>query len=83
MGREAMEGGCNGNNFDAEFAKGAKFRRGRTGNGNNLNAEGAEVSRRAQNKRKQGVARFAYATAAAGGRRREAALEARLGSMPM
>ena len=83
MGREAIEGECNRNNFDAQFTKGAEFRRGRTSNGNKLNAEGAEVSRRAQNKRKQGVARFAYATAAAGGRRREAALEARLGSMPM
>ena len=30
-----MEGECNGNNLDAEFAKGAKFRGGRTGNGNN------------------------------------------------
>jgi hypothetical protein len=38
-----MEGkNCNDNNLDAEFAKGAEFRRGRTGNGKGLNAEGAE-----------------------------------------
>jgi len=43
LGREAMEGkNCNDNNLDAEFAKGAEFRRGRTGNGKGLNAEGAE-----------------------------------------
>ena len=56
MGREAMEGECNRNNFDAQFTKGAEFRRGRTSNGNKLNAEGAEVSRRAQRKAGNGRA---------------------------
>ena len=40
MGREAIEGECNGNNFDAKFTKRAEFRRGRTSNGKSLKCGG-------------------------------------------
>ena len=40
--RSCADGAATAKSLDAKFAKGAKFRKGRTGNGKDLNAEGAE-----------------------------------------